>query len=220
MGNQTKFDDYTSDGGAFFRLRKRLQRNQESIAGNLTPSHFGLQGWTVDPGDISSATQAIAATGVQTLVACDIPFATSISKIGVHIGGTAAATPGTYSGVALYSWTVGATTMAKVKDSGADNGAAWVTNSTNKLFLPSLSAAANVSPANAGATPVLYYLSFIAAFTTMPTVYAGTATGTPLVMNGITIREAATNGVQTSFPASITLSGLTDITYRPQMAYL
>lgn len=218
MGNQSLYDTFRSDGGAQFLLRKSLQKNPEAMSMNLTPNDFGLLGWTVSPSDISSAAQAIAATGVQTLVACDIPFAGKISKVGVHIGGTAAATPGTYSGVAVYSWTVGAATMAKVADSGADNGAAWVTNSTNKLFLPSLSAAANVSPAAAGSTPVLYYLSYIAAFTTMPTVYAGTATGNPFVMNGTTIHLASTNGVQTSFPAAVTVASLADLTYRPQMA--
>lgn len=213
MTAQSGYDEFYNAGGGIDYLRKRVQNNPDSIAMAPVPSDFGLLGWSVDPQDVNSQTQAIV-SGTQYFVRLSNPANlrannnNSIKKVGVQIGTTAAATPGTYSGLALYSYTLGATAMTKLSDSGADNGAAWVTSGASNYMEASLSAGQDAAPG-------YLYVSFIAAFTTMPTVWAVTGTPNLIKIKGVSVQQTYTLAAQTSFAASVTVASLTAGTFVP-----
>lgn len=217
MAVQKKYDVFRTDGGAQYNLRKTQQNNTEQIALNLAPQDFGLDAWSVNPDDLSTATQALV-SGTQYFVRMPIPYnanlqnGNQIKKIGLHLGNAALATPGTYSGFALYSWTIGNANLTKLSDTGADNGAAWVTSGASKYFEASLSAAQ--SPA-AG----YLYASFIPTFTTMPNCYATAINVNSFNIKGTTIAKAYSLAAQTSFGASVAISGLTAGTFVPFMGF-
>lgn len=216
MPKQAAYDVYQNSGGGQEYLRKIVQNNQEPIPMAPLPSDFGLLGWSIDPQDINTVAQAVV-SGTQYLVRLSNPFnmnaknSNAINKVGLQIGTTAAATPGTYSGFALYSYVLGATTMTKLADTGADDGAAWVTASTSNYMEGTLSSAVSAAPG-------YLYASFIATFTTTPTVWANTLTPASIKIKGVTVNQGYTNGTQTSFPTSITIPGSTSaMTFVPLM---
>lgn len=217
MAVQKKYDVFKTDGGATYSLRKTQQNNLESTALNLSPQDFGLDAWSVNVDDLSTATQALV-SGTQYFVRMPIPYnanlqnANQIKKVGLHLGAAALATPGTYSGLAVYSWTIGGANLTKLSDTGADNSAAWVTSGASKYFEASLSAAQ--SP-QAG----YLYASFIAAFTTMPNCYACAVNVNSLTIKGVTIAKSYSLAAQTSFGATVALGGLTAGTFVPLMGF-
>lgn len=217
MAVQKKYDGFRDSGGAVFNLRKTQQNNAESTALNLSPQDFGLDAWSVNPDDLSTITQALV-SGTQYFVRMPIPYnanlqnGNQVKKLGLHLGAAVLATPGTYSGLALYSWAVGGANLTKLADTGADNGAAWVTSGASKYFEASLSAAQ--SP-QAG----YLYASFIAAFTTMPNCFATAVTANTLNIKGVTIAKSYSLAAQTSFGASVAIGGLTAGTFVPLMGF-
>lgn len=213
MPQQASYDTYKTDGGAVFNLRKTVQNNTEVLPMGFLPGDFGLLGWSTDPNDLSSVSQAIV-SGTQYFVRLsnqgnlNVANGNAINKVGVHLGTTAAATPGTYSGMAIYSYVPGALTMTKLGDTGADNGAAWVTAGASNYVEGTLSAPVSSAPG-------LLYASFIATFTTMPTVYAAGITANSLKIKGKSVSQVYTLAGQTSFGATATISGLTAGTFCP-----
>jgi hypothetical protein len=217
MAAQKKYDVFRDAGGAQYLLRKTQQNNTEQIALNLSPQDFGLDAWSTSPDDLSTATQALV-SGTQYFVRMPLPYNANlqngnrITKVGLHLGNAALATPGTYSGLAVYSWTIGAANLVKLADTGADNGAAWVTSGASKYFEGSLSAAQS---------PVAGYLyaSFIAAFTTMPNCYATAVNVNSFNIKGVTIAKSYSLAAQTSFGATVAIGGLTAGTFVPLMGF-
>lgn len=215
MPKQAGYDLFVNAGGSQSKLRKISQNNAEAIPMGLLPGDFGLLGWSVDPSDLTSITQAIV-SGTQYFVRLsnqtnfNASNNNAINKVGLHIGTTAAATPGTYSGFALYSYVPGAATMAKLGDTGADNGAAWVTAGASNYMEGTLSAPVSSSPG-------LLYASFIAAFTTEPTIYSAPVTANTLKIKGTSISQIYSLAAQTSFASSVTVAGLTAGTFCPLM---
>lgn len=213
--SQDNYFDLVENSGGGTTYQKRVRRgNPGEFALSMTPKDFGLLGWTVDQSDVASVAQAVV-SGTQYFVPISVPFDTStqigntVTKVGLHLGTTAPATPGTYTGMALYSWTLGGATMTKLSDTGADAGAAWVTSGASNYVEQSLTTAQN----NASG---LFVLSFIATFTTPPTVLAS-GTIEPLKIKGKSISPAYSLAAQTSFAASVTVSGLTALTWKPLM---
>lgn len=215
MPKQSNFDIFRSDGGAQFALKKTLQNNTEIVPLAPLPGDFGLLGWTIDPIDVNVVNQAIV-SGTQYFVRLSNPSNLNlqnnnqIKKVGLQLGTTAAATPGTYSGFAVYSYVLGATTMTKLSDSGADDGAAWVTAGASNYMEATLSSAVSASPG-------YLYLSFIATFTTTPTLWANTLTPNAVKIKGVTVQQSYSLAAQTSFGATVTVSGLTAGTFVPLM---
>lgn len=211
-GQQT-YDVFQNSGGGVTSFRKRTQNNPENIPMAPVPSDFGLMGWSIDPIDVNVVNQAIV-SGTQYFVRLSAmnnfraANNNSIKKVGVQIGTTAAATPGTYSGLALYSYVPGAATMAKLSDSGADNGAAWATAGASNYMEAALTAGQDSAPG-------YLYVSFIAAFTTMPTLWANTLSPNQIKIKGVTIQQSYSLAAQTSFAATVTVSGLTAGTFVP-----
>jgi hypothetical protein len=210
---QTNFDGYVNSGGGQFFLRKNVQNNPEPIPMGPLPSDFGLLGWSIDPIDVNVVNQAIV-SGTQYFVRLPSAFnanlqnGNQVAKVGVQIGTTAAATPGAYSGLALYSYVPGAATMAKLADTGADNGAAWVTAGASNYLEGSLSSKQSFVPG-------YLYVSFIATFTTTPTLWANTLTPNQIKIKGVTIQQSYSLAAQSSFASSVTVSGLTAGTFVP-----
>lgn len=217
MTAQKKYDVFRTDGGAQYLLRKTQQNNTESVPLNMSAQDFGLDAWSVGPDDLSTITQALV-SGTQYFVRMPIPYnanlqnANRIAKVGLHLGAAALATPGTYSGLAVYSWTIGGLNLTKLADTGADDGAAWVTSGASKYFEATLSSAQ--SP-QAG----YLYASFIAAFTTMPNCFAAAVVANSLNIKGVQISKSYSLAAQTSFGASVALSGLTAGTFVPLMGF-
>lgn len=213
MTAQNSFDTYANSGGGISYFRKVVQTNPESLPMGFLPSDFGLLGWSVDPADISSVTQAIV-SGTQYFVRLSNQANlnpsnnNAITKVGLHIGTTAAATPGTYSGFALYSYVPGAATMTKLADTGADDGAAWVTAGASNYMEGTLSAPVSSAPG-------LLYASFIATFTTEPTVYAAGVTANTFKIKGKSLSQVYSLAAQTSFGATATVAGLAAGTFCP-----
>jgi hypothetical protein len=213
MTAQPVYDTYANSGGGVTYLRKVAQNNPENIPMGLVPSDFGLMGWSIDPADVSSITQAVV-SGTQYFVRLSNQAniaalnGNAILKVGLHLGSTAAATPGTYSGFALYSYVPGAANMTKLADSGADDGAAWVTAGANNYVEASLSSAVSTGPG-------LLYASFIPTFTTTPTVYAAAITANTFKIKNKSVSQVYTLAAQTSFGASVAVSGLTAGTFCP-----
>lgn len=215
MPKQSSYDFYEDIGGAQFSLRKAVQNNAEAIPMAPLPGDFGLLGWTIAPEDINSVAQAVV-SGTQYFVRLsnqsnlNLQNGNQIKKVGLQLGTTAPVTPGTYSGFAVYSYVLGATTMTKLSDSGADNGAAWVTSGASNYIEAAMSAAVNSAPG-------YLYLSFIPTFTTPPTVWANTLTPNQIKIKGVTVQQSYTLAAQTSFAATVTVSGLTAGSFVPLM---
>jgi hypothetical protein len=215
MPVQSSFDILVNDGNSYSKQRKVVQNNPGDIPMGLIPSDFGLIGWSIDPADVSTVTQAVV-SGTQyfTLLSnqtnLNAANGNAVAKVGLHLGTTAPVTPGTYSGFALYSYVPGATTMAKLGDTGADNGAAWVTSGASNYMEGTLGSAVSSAPG-------LIYASFIATFTTPPTVYAETLTANTFKFKGKSVSLSYSLAAQTSFAATVTVSGLTAGTFRPFM---
>jgi hypothetical protein len=207
MPKQSAFDVYVNSGGGQTPFRKIVQNNPEAIPMGPLPGDFGLLGWSIDPMDVSTITQALV-SGTQYLVRLSNPCNlnannnNAINKVGLHLGAAVLATPGTYSGLAVYSYVPGAAAMTKLADTGADTGAAWVTSGASKYYEGTLTAPVSSAPG-------YLYASFIATFTTEPNCYAATITANTLNIKGVAISQGYTNGTQTSFPASIAIPGST-----------
>lgn len=212
---QPAYNIYQNSGGGTYALRRLVQNNVEEREMGPVPQDFGLLGWTINPGDVDSNTQAIV-SGTQYFVRLNNPANLSaannnqINKVGLQIGTTAAATPGTYSGFAVYSYTLGATTMTKLADTGATNGAAWVTSGASNYMEGTLT-----TPVSA--TPGYLYLSFIATFTTTPTIWVNDYSPQVIKMKGVTVTKTYSLAAQTSFASTVTVSGLTTGTFIPLM---
>lgn len=214
--DQQNYDIYQNAGGGQTAFRRMVRNNPESYPMSPVASTFGLLGWSLDPIDISTPSQAIV-SGTQYFVRlmdnCNFNKNNNnvINKVGVQIGTTAAATPGTFSGMALYSYVLGATTMTKLADTGADNGAAvWVAASTMNYAEGTLTAGVSSAPG-------VLYGSFIATFTTMPNVWANASMPNLVKIKGVTLQQSYSLAAQTSFAASITVSSLTAGTFVPLM---
>lgn len=214
MGTDPYYDVYQNSGGGVSSLKRVQQNNPGAGSLSFTAKDFGLLGWTLDSSDVASASQAVV-SATQYLVPVSAPFNTglltgnSATKIGLHLGSTAPVTPGAYTGMAVYSWSLGAATMTKIADTGADAGAAWVTSGLSNYVEESLSSGLNQ---NAG----ILVFSFIATFTTMPTVLAS-GTIEPLKIKGKSLSPAYSLAAQSSFGATVTVSGLTALTWKPLM---
>lgn len=201
---QGQYDYYQNAGGGGLYQRKAVQNNPDRTALSFSPADFGLLGWTFQPEDASVLT-TVAVSGTQYFARMSIPFNTglqignSIGHMGLYCGSTAAATAGTFAGLALYEL-VG-TNLTLVESTG-NIGAAWATAApASQMFLPALTAGANISPG-------VYYASFIADFTTEPTFYTKTLVADNFVINGTTLGAAYAVTGKTSFASSITLSSL------------
>jgi hypothetical protein len=212
---QSFYDAYQNEGGGVLYQRKAVQNNPDRTALSFAPSDFGLLGWTYQPEDSSSITTA-AVSGTQYFARLSIPFNTglqignSISNIGLYCGSTAAATAGTFAGMALYE--LSGTNLVLVESTG-NIGAAWSTAApASEMYLPALTADANI-------TPGIYYASFIADFTTEPTFYAKTLVADNFVINGVTLGAAYTVTGKTSF-ATVAISSLTASTTLPLMGLM
>jgi hypothetical protein len=212
---QSAYDIYENSGKGDFFLRKVAQNNPDARPMYPVPQDFNLLGWTVDPMDLTGLTQAIV-SGTQYFVRLNTPSNlnnannNAISKVGLYLGSAALATPGTYSGLAVYSYTLGAATMTKLADTGADNGAAWVTSGPSAYFEAALS-----SKVQAGSGYL--YLSFIATFTTTPTLWVATPQSNAYTIKGTKVQQTYSLASQTSFGATATISGLSAGTFIPLM---
>lgn len=206
MPVQNVFDDYKTDGGAFYRLRKTVQRNAEPFAMGPVPSDFGLAGWTSDSLDWTANTTAIV-SGTLYAVQFSLQSVTSVAKVGLLLGTTAAVTAGTYSGLAVYTYDT--TTLAKLSDTGATDSAKWVTAGASGYVEDSLSAVQNLQPGK-------YYGAFIAAFSgTMPTIVSSPLPVPAITIKGTTIKRVLTLAAQTSFPATLTVASMSAGSFLP-----
>lgn len=212
---QSAYDVYQNSGLGTVSQRKVVQNNPDNLPMGFLPSDFGLLGWSVDPMDFSSNTQAIV-SGTQYFVRlsnqCNLNSGNNnaVAKVGLYIGGTAAATPGAYSGLAVYSYVPGAANMTLLGSTGADDGAAWVTSGANKYFEAALTAAV-------GSSPGLLYGSFIATFTTTPTLPVSAVSVNTLNIKGKSLSQVLTLAAQTSFTASPAVAGMSAGTFCPMM---
>lgn len=203
MVTQQKYDVYQNTGGGLLYLRRQVQNNPEAYPFSMGPNDYGAVGWTCDVLDVNTATQAIAASGTQYVVEASFPVNCTVTNLSLLLGTTAPATAGTYSGFALYS--IGATTATLLSSTGATDSAKWVSAGASGLVTDALATPQAIAAGK-------YYLSFIAAFTTMPTVSAASipnANAHSFTLGSATVRRIGTNSTQTSFPSSITLSSLT-----------
>jgi hypothetical protein len=213
------YDVQQNEGGGSLFVRTAVKNNPARTALAFSPSDFGLLGWTCQPEDVSVLTTA-AVSGTQYFARMSIPFNTglqlgnSISNIGLYCGSTAAVTAGTFAGMALYQL-VG-TNLVLVESTG-NIGAAWATAApASKMFLPALTADANISPG-------VYFGSFIADFTTEPTFWTKTLVAGAININnelgvsGTGIAASYTVTGKTSFGSTIALSTLTASTALPLM---
>lgn len=208
---QALFDIYQNSGLGVAYQRKTTQYNPELYASVTGPTDYGLSGWTADTADLTTVTQALV-SGTAYFTHISLAFSTSLLKLGLMLGTTAPATAGTYSGFAVYS--SNGTTLTKLADTGATDSAKWISAGASAYVEDTLSSAQTVSPGS-------YYLAFIAAFTTMPTVAAVPA---PNILNsftirGTTIKRALSVAAQTSFAATYTISGMTAGTFTPLMGF-
>lgn len=215
MPKNSAFDVYVNSGGGQTPFRKIVQNNPEAIPMGPLPGDFGLLGWSIDPMDVSTITQALV-SGTQYLVRLSNPCNlnannnNAINKVGLHLGAAVLATPGTYSGLAVYSYVPGALTMTKLADTGADTGAAWVTSGASKYYEGTLTAPVSSAPG-------YLYASFIATFTTEPNCYASAISAQTLNIKGVSITQAYSLAAQTSFGATATISALTAAAFVPLM---
>lgn len=209
--SQQLFDVYQNVGLGVLQQRKTVQNNPELYASVTGPTDYGLAGWTADTADLTTVTQALV-SGTAYFTHISLAFSLSMLKLGLMLGTTAPATAGTYSGFAIYS--SNGTTLTKVADTGATDSAKWISAGASAYVEDSLTAAKGITPGS-------YYLAFIAAFTTMPTVAAVPA---PSVLNsftirGTTIKRALSVAAQTSFAATYTISGMAAGTFTPLMGF-
>jgi len=206
MGVQTQYDIYKSDGGAIYSLRRTLQKNPEAIPMGPPPSDFGLAAWTSDSLDWTLATQAIV-SGTLYAVQFTLQATTSVAKVGLLLGTTAAVTAGTYSGLALYTYDT--TTLTKLSDTGATDSAKWVTAGASGYVEDSLAAVQNLSPGK-------YYGAFIAAFSgTMPTIVSSPLPVPAIAIKGTTVKRVLTLAAQTSFPTTLTVASMSAGSFVP-----
>lgn len=206
MGVQSQFDVYKSDGGAVFNLRKTVQRNPEAVPMSPPPSDFGLAAWTTDSLDWTANNSAIV-SGTLYATEFTLQANTSVAKVGLLLGTTAAVTAGTYSGLAVYTYDT--TTLAKLSDTGATDSAKWVTAGASGYVEDSLSATQNLGPGK-------YYGAFIAAFSgTMPTIVSSPLPVPAITIKGVTIKRVLTLAAQTSFPATLTVASMSAGSFVP-----
>lgn len=208
---QALFDIYQNAGLGQLPQRKVVQYNPELYASVTGPQDYGLSGWTVDTADVTSVTQAIV-SGTAYFTHISLGFSLSLVKLGLLLGTTGPVTAGTYSGFALFS--SNGTTLTKLADTGATDSAKWVTAGASGYVEDSLSSPQGIIPGS-------YYLAFIAAFTTMPTVVSAPA---PNIVNaftirGTTVKRSLSVAAQTSFAATYTIGSMTAGTFTPLVGF-
>lgn len=201
MGVQSLYDIYVNSGGGQYSLRKQVQNNPETYPYSLGPADYNAVGWTLDPLDTNSNTIAAwGATGTQVLVEMSLPnTVAALTGVSLLLGTTAAGTPVSYCGFAVYS--IGATTATLIGSTADNHGSSWAASSWQSTAL-----SAQLKNLAQGK----YYLSAIVHATTMPTTTGAnipSSVAHSTGFNGATIpSRCATNGVQASFPATVTLS--------------
>lgn len=208
---QAAFDVFRTDGGAQYTMRRTVQRNPPDSPFTPTADDYGCLGWTLDPEDVLTAAQTLT-TGTIFGSLIVVPVGGTINRLTAAFATVQGVQTNT-NGVALYSVNAGLTTLSQVAVSANQT---WTAVSTTATVDNPFSTTPTIVPG--------YYWACIMGSTsgTAATVHGANAV-TAAVLNfskntGVTQWRSFTLAGQTTWPATITLSGVTKGAFTPFLA--
>lgn len=211
VGPQPNYDVYYNSGQGEFFLSRKQQLNPPDSPYFPTANDYGCLGWTLDPEDVLTAAQTLT-TGTIFGSLLVVPNGGTINRLTAAFA-TVQGVQTNANGVALYQVNAALTQLSQVAVSANQT---WTAVSTTATVDNPFSTTPLIGPN--------YYWACIMGSTsgTAATIHGANAV-TAAVLNfsknaGVTQWRSFTLAGQTSWPATITLSGVTKSAFTPFLA--